>query len=412
MVESRSDARPRVAIVGAGIGGVTLGLKLQRKGISFQLFEATPELAAIGVGINLLPHATAVLHELGVDEAIAARAVTTKEAAFFNRFGQHIYSEPAGQYAGHQFPQFSVHRGDLQVVLVDALRDRAGADAILEDHRVDSVEQTTDGVRVHVQRGDGTAATFEADVAIAADGVNSIVRRQLHPETVPHYTGYMMWRGTTIMPPVLSGATMVRAGWFTHGKLVVYPIRNNVNERGDQLVNWVAEVEGPMLDERDWNRPGTIENFIAPFEDWKFDWLNVPAMIRASEQVLEYPMVDQEPLDRWTDGKITLLGDAAHPMVPRGSNGAAQSILDAERLAEDLAARTDDEEALRAYEAVRRPATSRVVLMNRSNPPDAILREVFERTGDKPFTDIDAVISHDELRSFGDRYRSTVGIAG
>ena len=402
--------RPRVAIIGAGIGGVTLALELERRGISFQVFEAAPKLAAIGVGINLLPHATAVLFDLGVGEAIASRAVTTKESAFFNRFGQHIYSEPAGRYAGHRYPQFSVHRGDLQMALVDALRSRAGDDAVLEDHRVESVEQDADRVLVNVRRGDGGLKTFEADVAVGADGVNSVLRRQLHPETAQRYTGYMMWRGTTIMPPILTGASMVRAGWFTPGKMVVYPIRDDVNERGDQLVNWVAEVASPMLDERDWNRPGLIDDFIGPFEDWHFDWLDVPAMIRASEQVLEYPMVDQEPLDHWTEGRVTLLGDAAHPMVPRGSNGAAQSILDARRLAEELSERPD-REALQAYEDERRPATARVVLMNRTNPPDAILREVFERTGDAPFADISEVISQDELRAFGDTYRATVGIA-
>lgn len=407
---SEIATRPRVAIIGAGIGGLTLALHLHRQGIPFQMFEAAPKLSAIGVGINLLPHATAVLHDLGVQHELGQLAITTRESAFFNRFGQLIYAEPAGRYAGHQHPQFSVHRGDLQMVLLNALRKRAGDDVVLEGHRVTGLEQDDSGVRVQVAHGDGVNTTFEADVAVGADGVNSIVRNRLHPETKPRYTGYMMWRGTTVMPPFLTGASMVRAGWFAHGKLVVYPIRSNVNSRGDQLVNWVAEVEGPMLDERDWNRPGLVDDFIGTFESWTFDSLDVPRMMRESEQVLEYPMVDQDPLTSWTDGRITLLGDAAHPMVPRGSNGAAQSILDAKQLASDLAGHSDARDALRAYESVRLPATSRVVLMNRSNPPDAILREVYERTGDTPFDDVDDVISQDELRAFGDAYRATVGV--
>lgn len=409
MTGSARHARAPLAIVGAGIGGLCLALELHERGIPFNLFEATSELAAVGVGINLLPHATAVLHSLGLEEDLASVAVTTRESAFFNRFGQLIYREPAGRHAGHDHPQFSIHRGDLQMVLASTLRARAGEDVILQGHRVQRVEQNADSAAVHVRRADGSDAVFEAAAVIGADGVHSVIRKHLHPDATPSYTGYMMWRGTTVMPPFLTGASMVRAGWLAHGKMVIYPIRNNVNERGDQLVNWVAEVEGPMRSERDWNRPGSVDDFIAPFEDWTFDWLDVPAMIRASERVLEYPMVDQDPLPRWTEESVTLLGDAAHPMVPRGSNGAAQAILDAHALADELSSHVNPRDALRAYEAVRRPATSRVVLMNRANPPDAVLREVYERTGDRPFADIDEVISREELRALGDQYRATVG---
>lgn len=404
------DRSPRVAIVGAGIGGLTLALQLQRAGIDFTVFEAAPRLGAVGVGINLLPHATAVLHELGVKDLVGEHAVETKESAFFNRFGQHIYSEPAGRFAGYEHPQFSAHRGDLQMALLGALRDRAGNDVVREDHRVVSVDQDAAGVRFRVERSDGTVSEFDADVLVGADGVNSVVRGSLHPGTELSYTGYMMWRGTTVMQPFLSGASMVRAGWFTQGKLVVYPIRNNVNDRGDQLVNWVVEVESPMIERRDWNRPGYLEEFLEPFQDWTFDWLDVPAMFRGAEQILKYPMVDQDPLPSWTRGRITLLGDAAHPMVPRGSNGAAQSILDARQLSADLAAHSDAGEALLAYESVRRPATSQVVLLNRTNPPDAILREVYERTGDTPFDSIDDVMTAREMQELGDAYRKTVGI--
>ncbi|RKS68256.1 2-polyprenyl-6-methoxyphenol hydroxylase-like FAD-dependent oxidoreductase [Actinomadura pelletieri DSM 43383] len=400
---------PTVAIAGAGIGGLTLALELHDRGIECVVLEAAPQLESLGVGINLLPHATRNLSRLGLENALAAVAVTTAESAFFNRFGQHIYSEPVGRHAGYTWPQFSIHRGDLQLVLLDAVRERLGADAVRLDHRVVSASQDEDRATVEIRHSDGSTDFTSAAVVVAADGVHSAIRRQFHPQAAqPKYTGYMMWRGVTVWPPFLSGASMVRAGWLATGKMVIYPIRNAVDERGRQLVNWVAECEAPMRDKRDWNTPGLIEDFIGPFEDWHFDWLDVPALIRAADEVLEYPMVDQDPLDHWTEGRITLLGDAAHPMVPRGSNGAAQAILDGGVLAEHLA-RTDPVTALRRYEEARLPATAQVVLTNRRNPPDAILREVYKRTGDQPFDHIDDVLTRDEIVALSEGYKTIAG---
>ncbi|MEV7010040.1 flavin-dependent oxidoreductase [Streptosporangium sp. NPDC051022] len=403
--------KPRVTILGAGIGGLTLALELHRSGIECVVLEAAPNLGALGVGINLLPHATRNLSRLGLEEDLAAVAVTTRESAFFNRFGQLIAAEPAGRYAGYEWPQFSIHRGDLQQVLLGAVRDRLGPDAVLLGHRGVRVTQDETSATVHVEHPDGSTSDVRGDVVVGADGVHSVVRKQFHGDVPPHYTGYMMWRGTTVWPRFLTGASMVRAGWLATGKMVVYPIRDNVNDRGDQLVNWVAEVEAPISDSRDWNRPGLIDDFIGPFADWHFDWLDVPAMIRAAEAVLEYPMVDQDPLDHWTEGRVTLLGDAAHPMVPRGSNGAAQSILDARVLAARLADAGDPYRALRAYETERLAATSRVVLTNRTNPPDAILREVHERTGDRPFERVGDVITPEEIRRFSEGYQAVAGFS-
>jgi 2-polyprenyl-6-methoxyphenol hydroxylase-like FAD-dependent oxidoreductase len=219
-----------------------------------------------------------------------------------------------------------------------------------------------------------------------------------------------MWRGVTRWPPFLTGATMVRAGWFKPGKMVIYPIRNHVDADARQLVNWVAEIETPVhLVRRDWNRGGRIEDFLPAYSDWRFDWLDVPAMIRAADTVLEFPMVDQDPLPRWTFGRTTLLGDAAHPMVPRGSNGAVQAIIDARVLTGRLKASGIGARALEDYERIRRDATTRIVLMNRTNPPDAILREVQERSGDRPFARIDDVISAAELKAITDRYKEVSG---
>jgi 2-polyprenyl-6-methoxyphenol hydroxylase-like FAD-dependent oxidoreductase len=217
-----------------------------------------------------------------------------------------------------------------------------------------------------------------------------------------------MWRGVTRWKPMLSGASMVRAGWLSHGKMVIYPIRA-AGDDGLQLLNWVAEIETPNYRKRDWNRAGSLDDFIGPFSDWHFDWCDVPAFIRAADSVLEFPMVDQDPLPRWSFGRVTLLGDAAHPMVPRGSNGAGQAILDARVLTAMLLEHDDPAAALSAYEKQRLEATTRIVLTNRTNPPDAILREVFERTHDKPFGAIDDVISRDELVALSEGYKRIAG---
>jgi 5-methylphenazine-1-carboxylate 1-monooxygenase len=404
---------PSVVIAGAGIGGLTLALELHAAGLECVLLEAAPELAELGVGINLLPHATRSLFRLGLRAALSEVAVTTKESIFFTRHGQFIYREPAGLAAGYPWPQFSIHRGDLQRVLAAAVRDRLGGDIIRLGHQVTGFTQDADAATVTVEHADGTRSALSGDVLVGADGVHSAVRRQLHPEAGrPHYTGYMMWRGTTVHPPFLSGASMLRAGWLATGKLVAYPIRENVDGNGSQLVNWLAEVEGPERAQRDWTRRGDLEDFIGHFESWQFGWLDVPALFRGAREVLEYPMADSDPLPWWSSGRVTLLGDAAHPMVPRGSNGSAQAILDAKALATLLAGAGDaPEAALRAYDDERRAATAQVVLTNRRDPPDALLREVYERTGDRPFDRLSDVISGAEIDAMMSAYRNVAGFS-
>ena len=391
-----------VLIVGGGIGGLTLALELHAKRIPCRIYESAPEIKAVGVGINLLPHAMGVLSELGLEPAIAKVAVETAEAAFFNRFGQLIYKEPLGKRAGYRTPQYSIHRGDLQAVLLEAVRTRLGAERLhLGWHCTGFVDRNSS---VQLQFKD--RRPVEGRFAIACDGIHSVIRRQLYPdEGEPHYTGVNMWRGVTRWKPVLSGASMTRAGWLATGKLVHYPIRNHVD--GTQLVNWLWEIETPEYKRWDWNRAAKVEDFIAGAQSWRFDWLDVPAFLRAAELVLEYPMVDKDPLAAWTFGRVTLLGDAAHPMVPRGSNGAGQAILDARALAQCL---FEGGDSLKRYENQRLEATSNVVLENRRNPPDAILREVYERTGDRPFERIDAVISPQELAALSERYKQVAGL--
>jgi 5-methylphenazine-1-carboxylate 1-monooxygenase len=401
--------KPHVVIAGAGIGGLTLALELHAAGVECVLLEAAPELSELGVGINLLPHATRCLARLGLQDALASVAVATRESVFYNRFGQLIYREPAGLAAGYAWPQFSIHRGDLQQVLSAAVRDRLGANAVRLGHRVTGFTQDDDSATAAVELVDGTRSVVVGDVLVGADGVHSVVRMQLHPEAgVSHYTGYTMWRGTTVHRPYLSGGSMVRAGWLATGKLVAYPIRDNAD--GTQLVNWLAEVAGPMRSREDWTRRGYLDDFIGRFSDWHFDWLDVPALFESAREIYEYPTIDSDPLPWWTRGRVTLLGDAAHPMVPRGSNGSAQAILDAHALATLLAAETNSPEAaLRAYDDERREATGLVVLTNRRNPPDALLREVYERTGDRPFGDIAEIISPAEIAAMMSAYRTVAG---
>jgi 5-methylphenazine-1-carboxylate 1-monooxygenase len=400
-----------IIIVGAGIGGLTLGLALHKSGIPCRIYESAAEIRPVGVGINLLPHATKELAALGLEAVLARLAITTQDATFFNRFGQLIYQEPLGRAAGYEHPQFSIHRGDLQMVLLDAFCARAGHDRLLTSHHCIAVEQDETGVSAHFSDGPGGAnrSTVRGRVAIACDGINSAIRKQFFPgEGEPRYSGVNMWRGVTRWKPILSGASMVRAGWLSHGKMVIYPIRP-AGADGLQLINWVAEIETATYRKRDWNRAGSMDDFIGAFADWHFDWLDVPAFIRAADSVLEFPMVDQDPLPRWSFDRVTLLGDAAHPMVPRGSNGAGQAILDARALTSALLENDDPIAALASYEKQRLEATTRIVLTNRTNPPDAILREVFQRTNDKPFGVIDDVISRDELVALSDGYKRIAG---
>ena len=401
-----------VMIVGGGIGGLTLALELDRLGIRSRVFEAVSEPAPVGVGITVLPHASRVLWDLGLADALLARCLVTKESVFYNRFGQFVFREEVGTRAGVRWPQLSIHRGDLYRVLLDATLERLGPERVRFGHRM--LRAWQDDKRAYAEfeamsGNGGTVCVETADAVIGADGIHSTLRRQFNPsEGEPLYQGINMWRGVTRWEPFLTGASMLRVGWYSSGKLTIYPCRPTGPD-GRQLMNWIAALYTPRHLDRDWGRPGNLEDFLPTFSDWQFDFLDVPGVLSTAQAVLEFPMVDQEPLERWSFGKLTLLGDAAHPMVPRGSNGAGQAIVDCRVLAESLAAARSVEDGLQAYEAIRRPATAEVVHRNRANPPDAILREVWSRTGDRPFTSLESVISQEELRALSEGYRDATG---
>ena len=389
-----------ILIVGGGIGGLTLALALHARGLDCRVFEAAPEFQPLGVGINMLPHAIRELTALGLQPALEAHGVEAREFAYFNRHGQSVFAEPCGRFAGYEYPHFSIHRADLHKVLADAVVDRLGPGAVHLGYRCVAVEQDAASARVLFENA--PAATGAA--VVGADGFHSAVRRQLHPaERAPHFGGINMWRGVTRRTPFLTGASVTRVGTVARGKMVIYPIRQF--DDGTQLINWVTEQPSDSLKPNDWATPGRIEDFIGPFAGWKFDWLDLPRLIEDAEFILEYPMVDRDPIDRWSFGRITLLGDAAHPMYPRGGNGGAQAILDAEALARLLERIGDPPAALKAYEDERLDVTGRIVLTNREQPPDHIIETVEALTGGEPFERIEDVIDPAELAAISDRYK-------
>ncbi len=400
-----------VLIIGGGIGGLSFALALQQVGIPCRIYEAAATLKEIGVGINILPHAVATLQTLGVADALLERGIETRELCFYTSHGQLVDRNPRGRFAGHSSPQISAHRGDLHDVLVNAVRERLGAEAIALGHRCVGISQDATSVTVEFIDSTGQRLpSVTSDIAIGCDGIHSVVRGILHPdEGQVRSHGSTQYRGVTMWRPFLTGASMAYVGTKETGKLVVYPIRKELDQGGRQLTNWVVEMAKVTDEAPDWTRQANADAFVGGLETWTFDWLDVPAMIRAADTILEYPVVDRDPLPFWTQGRITLLGDAAHPMLPRGSNGAAQAMLDARALASALQGSTDDSAALRTYEDERRPATAQVVLVNRDAYPDAILRIVEERTNGRPFDDIDDIISPDEREQWQARYRQVAG---
>jgi len=399
-----------ILIVGAGIGGLATALELHAAKIKgrIRLFEGATEFAPIGVGISMRPHAVRELARLGLDEKLAAVAVPAKDHSFYTHNGQLIYSEPAGLAAGYKFPHIAAHRADLHAILLEAVIERLGPDAVVMGQRCTAVEQDLTGVTAHFREAKGAAVrSVKADVLIGCDGIHSAVRRQFYPdEGGPVFHGINIWRGVTWAKPFLTGASTVRVGGIeTTGKLVIYPIRNQLDKNGNQLINWAAEVLTKTGNMVDWSTPGRMEDFFPIFESWRFDWIDCAALIRNSEFILEYPMVDRDPVQQWSFGRATLLGDAAHPMYPRGGNGGAQAILDAVALAKVLTHEKDVAEALKEYEKTRLETVNRIVMASRNTPPDLVIDTVERLTGGKKFDRLDDFITVDELKKINDGYK-------
>ena len=401
-----------IAIVGGGIAGLSFALGLHHRGIDCDVFESVSEVKEIGVGITLLPHGMRELAELGLQDALEAAGIENLESVFYTQHGQYVYKEARGRHAGYALPEISIHRGKLHRILFEAAIKRLGSDKVHTGMRCSGFVQNSDGVQLDfLNTHTNTIVSLEAQIAVACDGVNSVIRKQMHPDDALCFAGINTWRGVTVHPPILTGKSYLRIGTVEVGKMVIYPIIDNVDGKGNQLVNWVAELQKPNAVMNDWNRPGDPAVCAEIFKNWTFDFLNVPELILKADKVFEYPMVDKNALPFWTQGRVTLMGDAAHPMYPRGSNGSAQALIDARTLADQLSQHADPKEALKSYEALRLAPTAKVVETNRNVPPDFIIMKAEELSGGKPFRHIDDLISQDELRQISDNYKSVAGFA-
>ncbi len=409
--------RGRALVAGGGIGGLVAALALHRAGYEVTVFEAAQEIRALGVGINLQPHAVLFLAELGLLDALRATGIETGSLLYVNKFGQRIWQEARGLAAGYPVPQISIHRGELHLILYRAVLERLGAAAVRCGASLVGVEQDGDGVTARfVDRRDGTPLGSERGaLLVGADGIHSVLRRLLAPdEGPPRFSGCMLWRGIAEADPLLDGRTMVWAGHAAQ-KFIAYPISATAAQAGSAHLNWIAELRVRAADDPDRTPPGTDWNrrvdasvFDAPFASWHFGWLDVPGLIARAGAAYEFPMVDRDPLPRWSDGRVTLLGDAAHPMYPIGSNGASQAILDAQDLAARLVAGDDVVDALQRYDAARRPVTAAIVAANRRQGPDEVM-QIAEERAPHGFADVHDVISQAELESVAAKYKQTAG---
>jgi 5-methylphenazine-1-carboxylate 1-monooxygenase len=403
----------KVVVVGAGIAGLTMALRLHHVGIDCAVYEQSGRLSELGLGLNLLPQAVKELVTVGLLDRLDEVGVRSRELVYAHRLGPEILRRPCGLDAGFTLPQFSMHRGRLQSVLWRAVRERLGEGAVRLGHRLVGFEQDEHGVRARfVDRHGDPLPAVRGDVLVAADGIHSAVRSILFPEEgPPRWNGVMMWRGATDWPVVGTGLPNLIAGG-TAAKLVVYPIGHG-RSAGTRLTNWAicvltGRAGDPPPQRQDWSRPAEREVVARHLARFSSPLVDHRALVEATEECFEFPMCDRDPLPFWSRGRVTLLGDAAHPMYPMGSNGAAQGILDATSLSGHLASEPDPVAALRAYEDERLPVTSEVVRRNREGGPEGVIDEV-ERRAPHGFSRIDEVISPAELEAVLTGYAQASG---
>ncbi len=404
-----------VVVAGGGIAGLTMALTCHEIGVPVRVFESSRRILPLGVGINLLPNAVRELTDLGVADRLSEIGIATQEWALIGRGGNDIWSEPRGLLAGYRWPQWSVHRGELQLMLLDEVRRRCGTEAVVEAHRLVGYRNTSSGITATFEdRSDGSTVEVDADILIAADGLNSRARRQLLPdEGAVRWGGMMLWRGTAVGPPIRTGASFMLVGNLDQ-RFVHYPIGPIDPGTGLQRQNWLLELKLDAAvgwnSSAGWNREVDKSIFLPHFTEWVWEWFDVPAFVERADTVWEFPMVDRDPAPTWLDGRMALIGDAAHVMYPVGSNGASQAIVDARVLGAQFLRHGVTPDALAAFEEQLHDDVSALVLRNRGHGPMAILGEVDERCGGY-FDNIDDVMPRREVEHFMSRYKEAAGFA-
>lgn len=401
-----------IAIVGAGPAGLATALRLYQKGFKPRIYEAVPELRPLGVGVDIKPYATKEITEMGLLDEFRDISVEARESIFFTGNGQKIFEEKCGRHMGYDHEQRFVHRGTMQMMLRDAVVERLGEDAITLGSRCRSFDQDDAGVTLYFDPAKGVPEQVRADVVIGVDGIRSMIRSQLLPEsTRSHFSGISLYRGVTVMPPFKSGGTILHIGDpIRQGTMIVYPICDNVDGQGNTLVNWVVEQEERAQSEEDWNQEASVAEIEHVFDDCKLGFLDVNEMIRNARECYLFPLIDHDPLEQWSFGRVTLLGDAAHAMYPRGGNSVCQAFVDAGVVADKLAAIDNPVEALKQYEAERRENVNWLVLASRGEGPEVVRRIVEERTGGQRFEDIEDVFPHEEALSIFGEYHAKAGM--
>ena len=400
-----------VAIIGAGIGGLSLGLCLHKLNIPFQIYEAVKEIKPLGVGINIQPHAVRELYALGLKDDLDKIGIRSQEVAYYSRQGGLIWSEPRGTFAGYNWPQYSINRGDLQILLYNELTKRAGSKVIKVNATLKNWENKPTGLEMALvdRKSETVLFNHKASIMIGCDGINSTVRSELYPaEGFANWSGIMMWRGTTKGSKFLSGKSMVMVGQRNQ-KFVAYPIHEFAD--GEVLINWICDLKFPddyHWTKQDWNLKGELVDLWPSFKDWTFPWLDVASVIKNTSDIYKYPMVDRNPLNRWTFERVTLLGDAAHAMYPIGSNGASQAILDSAHLARCLEQYGLNGDALCRYENIRRPSANKIVETNRLDGPDKILDIVAEKAPNG-FKNINDVMPQEKMKQIAEKYKVIAG---
>ncbi len=404
----------KVIIAGGGIGGLAMALTLNQIGVDCVVFEAVDEMKPLGVGINLQPNAVRELSDLGITaEALDKVGLPAREWALVGLNGNDIYSEARGTEAGYRWPQYAVHRGRFHVLLWDTFLARAGARSGRLGARVTGYRQDAEGIIATVAHADGTTSEERGSLLIGADGIHSAIRAQMHPDQPPiNWGGALMWRGTTMAKPIRTGSSFIGLGTHEH-RMVIYPISPPDPATGLAEINWIAErtlKDTANWEKSGWFRPVEIDSFVDQFTDFTYDWLDVPAMLRGADVAYENPMIDRDPIPTWQDGRVALMGDAAHAMYPTGSNGASQAIVDARVLGASLLTHGVGAAALSAYDAALCGPVSEVVLRNRGAGPFGLLNMVEDRCGGT-FDNIDDVIPEEERRDFMAKYQAAAGFA-